>query len=146
MTTSISTQHANELILVDDVLEAGGGAVVWLGLINQDGSDTFPGRTLTPDQAEELAAALAQAAAAARGTAGLAPAPLTDDQARAVTLEAVRVAVPLAGAGAAVADAAGEEAGATSSPAAKPNPAPSRRPKASAKPRAPAKKRTSSND
>jgi len=25
MTTSISTQHANELILVDDVLEAGGG-------------------------------------------------------------------------------------------------------------------------
>jgi hypothetical protein len=33
-----------------------GGAVVVLGLINQDGSDTFPGRTLAPDQAEALAA------------------------------------------------------------------------------------------
>ena len=48
MITIISTGHANELIGIDDVLDPGGCAVVAVGLINQDGSDTFPGRTLTP--------------------------------------------------------------------------------------------------
>ena len=48
MTTTICTDHANELILIDAVLDPQGSAVVSLGLINQDGSDTFPGRTLTP--------------------------------------------------------------------------------------------------
>ncbi|MGO9974975.1 MAG: hypothetical protein ACLP01_19680 [Solirubrobacteraceae bacterium] len=43
MTITIFTDHANELIRVDDVLDAGGSAVVALGLVNQDGSDTFPG-------------------------------------------------------------------------------------------------------
>jgi hypothetical protein len=99
MSTTICTEHANELVLVDDVLDAGGSAVVALGLINQDGSDTFPGRTLTPDQAEELAASLAQSAAAARAKAGRARTPLGGDQAHGDTLAAIRAAVPLTSTG-----------------------------------------------
>jgi hypothetical protein len=142
MTTSICTKHANELIMVDDVLDPQGIAVVSLGLINQDGSNTFPGRTLTPDQAEGLAACLAQSAAAARATAGLAPAPLGGDQAREDTLKAIAVAVPLTGTDAVLAD---EEAGATA-PQPPQKPAPSRLPKATAKPRAPAKRRSSKDE
>src|SRR5450755_4191769 len=99
MSTTICTEHANELVLVDDALDAGGGVVVALGLINQDGSDTFPGRTLTPDQAEELAAGLAQSAAAARARAGLARTPLGGDRAHGDTLTAIRAAVPLTSTG-----------------------------------------------
>ncbi|MGO9903359.1 MAG: hypothetical protein ACLP0J_27570 [Solirubrobacteraceae bacterium] len=97
MTITISTAHANEQILVDDVIDPRGSAIVALGLINQDGSDTFPGRTLTPDQAEELAASLAQAAAVARATAGLAATPLGGEQAQGNTLQAIKTAVPLTG-------------------------------------------------
>jgi hypothetical protein len=120
MTTTIFTDHANELILVDDVLDPRGIAVVALGLTNQDGSDTFPGRTLTPDQAEELAASLAQAAAAARATAGLAPTPLGGEQAHAATLKAIRAAVPLASTGTVLGDGQDEQAEATASPPAAP--------------------------
>jgi hypothetical protein len=78
------------------VLDPAGTAVVALGLVNQDGSDTFPGRTLTPEQAEGLAASLALAAATARAGAGSAP-PFAAEQAYLQTLEAIRVAVPLTG-------------------------------------------------
>ena len=77
MSSTICTEHTNELILVEDVLDPAGSAVVALGLLNQDGSDTFPGRTLTPEQAEELAASLGVAAAAARARAGSAQADAT---------------------------------------------------------------------
>lgn len=80
MSTTICTEHANELILVEDVLDPAGSAVVAFGLINQDGSDTFPGRTLTPEQTEELAASLALAAAAARAGADSAPSSLAGEQ------------------------------------------------------------------
>ena len=46
------------------------GRVVALGLVNRDGRDTFPGRTLTPDQAKELAAGVALVAALARARDG----------------------------------------------------------------------------
>jgi hypothetical protein len=150
--TTIHTDHANELILVDDVLDPRGSAVVALGLLNQDGSDTFPGRTLTPDQAEELAADLAQAAAAARATAGLAPTPLGGEQAHGDTQKAVRAAVALTGTAAVPADDHDEQVGATASapetpkatpvapqPAAKASPAPQPAAKPSATP-APAAK------
>ena len=96
MATTIHTSHANEVIVVDDALDPGGSAVVMVGLINQDGSDTFPGRTLTPDQAEELAAGLALSAATARASAGLA-APLESEHAYRDTLNGIRAAVPLTG-------------------------------------------------
>jgi hypothetical protein len=137
MTTTIPTDHTNELILVDDVLDPRGSSVVALGLINQDGSDTFPGRTLTPDQAEELAASLAQAAAAARATAGSAATPLGGEQAYGDTLKAIRAAVPLTSTAPVIADGTDEQADASASPpaAAKaaPSPAPSAPPKAAAK-------------
>lgn len=95
MTTTIGTEHPNELILVEEVLDSGGAALVALGLVNQDGSNTFPGRTLSPDQAEELAASLALSAAVARASAGVAEAPSAGEQARAETLIAIRAAVPL---------------------------------------------------
>ena len=117
MSTTICTEHANELVVVDDVLDPGGSAVVVLGLINQDGSDTFPGRTLTPDQAEELAASLAQSAALARARAGLARTPLGGDQARGDMLKAIRVAVPLTSTGPTLADSQDEQADGTASPA-----------------------------
>ena len=115
MSTTICTEHANELILVDDVLDPAGSAVVALGLVNQDGSDTFPGRTLTPEQAEGLAASLALAAAAARAGAGSAP-PFAGEQAYLQTLEAIRVAVPLTGTSPAPAEAVDEQADATAFP------------------------------
>ncbi len=137
MTTTIYTDHANELILVDDVLDPGGSAVVALGLTNQDGSDTFPGRTLTPDQAEELAASLAQAAAATRATAGLAATPLGSEQAHGDTLKAIKAAVPLTSTAPVRGEDQDEPADASASPpaAAKaaPSPAPSAAPKAAAK-------------
>ncbi len=108
MTTTIGTEHTNELILVEEVIDAGGGALVALGLVNQDGSDTFPGRTLTPDQAEELAASLALSAAVARASAGLAEAPSGGEQAHAETLIAIRAAVPLSGSLVATEDGSGE--------------------------------------
>ena len=98
MTTTIGTDHANELIVLDEVLDARGSAKVALGLVNQDGSDTFPGRTLTPDQAEELAAILARCAGAARARAGLAPAPATGEQADAEALSTIGAPVVLTGA------------------------------------------------
>jgi hypothetical protein len=104
MSPTIRTEHENELILVEDVLDPAGRAVVALGMITADGSDTFPGRTLTPEQAEELAASLARSAAAARANARLAPAPLPDEHAHEQTLEAIRAAVPLARASPTVAD------------------------------------------
>ncbi len=136
MTITISTDHANELILVDDVLDPGGSAVVALGLINQDGSDTFPGRTLTPDQAEELAASLAQAAAATRATAGLAATPLGGEQAHGDTLQAIRAAVPLTSTAPVIADGQDEQADASASPPAAAKAAPSPAPSASPKPAA----------
>jgi hypothetical protein len=145
MTITIPTAHANELILVDDVLDPGGSAVVALGLTNHDGSDTFPGRTLTPHQAEELAASLAQAAAAARATAGLAPAPLASDQAHGDTLQAVREAVPLTSTAPFIVDGQDEQADAIATPPAPAKTAPSEPPKPTAKPRA-ARNRTSSHD
>jgi hypothetical protein len=119
MTTTISTKYANELILVEDVLDPEGSAVVALGLVNQDGSDTFPGRTLTPEQAEGLAASLALAAAAARAGAGSAT-PFAGEQTYLQTLEAIRVAVPLTGTSHAPAEAVDEQADATGSPSAAP--------------------------
>ncbi len=104
MTSHIRTEHPNELILVEAVLDSGGGALVALGLINEDGSNTFPGRTLTADQAEELAARLARSAAAARATAGLGRAPSAGEEALAETLSAIRTAVPLSGATADLSD------------------------------------------
>jgi hypothetical protein len=95
MSMTIGTEHVNELVVVDEALDPRGGAVVALGLINQDGSDTFPGRTLTPDQAEELAASLALFAAAARARAGLAPPAVTGEQSHTATLHAIKTAVPL---------------------------------------------------
>ena len=65
--TTLSTVHANEVIVVEVALDPQGRANVTLGLVNQDRSDTFPGRTLSPDQADELAASLVLSAAAARG-------------------------------------------------------------------------------
>jgi hypothetical protein len=93
-TTTLSTQHANEVIVVDALLDPQGRATVTLGLVNQDRSDTFPGRTLSPDQADELAASLVWSAAAARASAGLAPAPRTEAPLE-HTLMAIRAAVPL---------------------------------------------------
>ncbi len=144
MTITISTDHANERILIDDVLDPGGRAVVALGLINQDGSDTFPGRTLTPDQAEELAASLAQAAAAAWATAGLAPTPLGGEQAHRETLKAIRAVVLLTGTAPVPGERQNAQADASASPPAAPKATPSRAPKPAAKPRASAKKPTSS--
>ena len=117
MTTTIGTDHANELILVEDLLGPRDNPVVALGLINQDGSDTFPGRTLTPDQAEELAASLALCAAAARDRAGLAPTPATGEHAHAQALSAIKAAVALTGA------ASGGATGAEDSPPAVSEPA-----------------------
>jgi hypothetical protein len=94
-TTTLSTLHPNEMIVVDGALDPHGRANVTLGLVNQDRSDTFPGRTLFPDQAEELAASLVLSAAAARASAGLAPAPRTEATLEG-TLTAIRAAVPLA--------------------------------------------------
>ena len=105
MTTTIRTEHANELILVEEALDSGGSAAVALGLVNQDGSDTFPGRTLSPDQAEELAAGLTLSAAVARANAGLAPAPSQGDQAHVETLNAIRAAVQLTRAASSAVDA-----------------------------------------
>ena len=68
--TTLSTVHANEVIVVEVALDPQGRANVTLGLVNQDRSDTFPGRTLSPDQADELAASLVLSAAAARASAG----------------------------------------------------------------------------
>ncbi|MGO9754975.1 MAG: hypothetical protein ACLP22_26570 [Solirubrobacteraceae bacterium] len=137
MTTTIYTDHANELILVDEVLDPRGSAVVALGLINEDGSDTFPGRTLTPDQAEELAASLAQAAAATRATAGLAATPLGGEPAHDDTLQAIRAAVPLTSTAPVIADGQDEQPDASASPPATtktaPSPAPSATPKPAAK-------------
>jgi len=118
MTITIRTEHANELILVEEVLDSGGSAIVALGLINQDGSDTFPGRTLSPDQAEELAASLALSAAIARAHAGLAPAPSGGETAHAETLSSIRSAVPLTGARSVVTDDAEGESEQSSSRAA----------------------------
>ena len=111
MSTTIRTEHENELILVEDVLDRAGRSVITLGLITEDGSDTFPGRTLTPGQAEELAASLARSAAGARASARLAPAPLDDEHAHQQTLGAIRAAVPLASASPAVGDEQGPERG-----------------------------------
>ncbi|MGO9975665.1 MAG: hypothetical protein ACLP01_23270 [Solirubrobacteraceae bacterium] len=118
MRTTIYTDHASELILIDDVLDPGGSAVVALGLINRDGSDTFPGRTLTPDQAEELAASLAQAAAAARARAGLAAPSVGGEQAYGEVLKAIRAAVPLTSAGSVLGEGQDEQADASASPSA----------------------------
>ena len=91
--TTLSTVHANEVIVVEGALDPQGRANVTLGLVNQDRSDTFPGRTLSPDQADELAASLVLSAAArarapvSRGAAYQAP---HED-----TLMAIRAAVPL---------------------------------------------------
>jgi hypothetical protein len=93
-TTTLSTLHANEVIVVDEALDPQGRATVTLGLVNQDRSDTFPGRTLSPDQADKLAASLVVSAAAARANAGLAPAPRTEAP-LADTLMAIRAAIPL---------------------------------------------------
>ena len=93
-TTTLSTVHANEVIVVEGALDPQGRANVTLGLVNQDRSDTFPGRTLSPDQADELAASLVLSAAAARASAGLAPAPPTEAP-HEDTLMAIRAAVPL---------------------------------------------------
>jgi hypothetical protein len=112
-TTTLSTLHANEVIVVDGALDPQGRANVTLGLVNQDSSDTFPGRTLSPDQADELAASLALSAAAARASVGLAPAPRAEAPLE-DTLTAIRAAVPLcepdAAAGAAHQRSAGEQA------------------------------------
>ena len=111
-TTTLSTLHPNEMIVVDGALDPHGRANVTLGLVNQDRSDTFPGRTLSPDQAEELAASLVWSAAAARASAGLAPAPRTEAPLEG-TLTAIRGAVPLAepdaATGAAYQQSAGEQ-------------------------------------
>jgi hypothetical protein len=93
-TTTLSTLHANETIVVDEMLDPQGRANVTLGLVNQDRSDTFPGRTLSPDQADKLAAALVFSAAAARASAGLAPPP-RPGTAPEDTLMAIRASVPL---------------------------------------------------
>jgi hypothetical protein len=112
-TTTLSTVHANEVIVVEGALDPQGRANVTLGLVNQDRSDTFPGRTLSPDQADELAASLVLSAAAARASAGLAPAPRTEAPLE-DTLMASRATVPLsepdAAAGAAHQQSAGEQA------------------------------------
>ena len=71
-TTTLSTVHANEVIVIEGALDPQGRANVTLGLVNQDRSDTFPGRTLSPDQADELAAALVLSAAAPRARARVA--------------------------------------------------------------------------
>ena len=92
--TTLSTVHANEVIVVEVALDPQGRANVTLGLVNQDRSDTFPGRTLSPDQADELAASLVLSAAAARASAGLAPAPRTEAP-HEDTLMAIRAPVPL---------------------------------------------------
>jgi hypothetical protein len=133
MTIKILTDHANELIVVDEVLDPGGSAVVALGLTNQDGSDTFPGRTLTPDQAEELAASLAQAAAAARASAGLAPAPLVGEQPHGETLQAIRAAVPLTSTGPAPGAREQQQAEASAPPPAAPKAPPKPAPKTAVK-------------
>jgi hypothetical protein len=129
MTITICSDHDNELIRVDDVLDSGGNAVVALGLTNQDGSDTFPGRTLTPDQAEELAASLARAAAAARATTGLAATPLAVERAHGDTLKAIRAAVPLTSTGSVPDEGQDEQADASASPPTAPKVTPSRAPK-----------------
>ena len=145
MPTTIGTDHPNELILVDEALDPAGSAVVALGLANQDGSDTFPGRTLTPDQAERLAASLALAAAAARASAGLAPAPVAGEQAHSELATAIRAAVPLTDTGPALVDGQGEQATAATSPSppAAAQAAPSRPPRPTAKSR-PSGKRAAS--
>jgi hypothetical protein len=120
MSTTICTEDANELILVEDVIDPAGRPVVALGLVNQDGSDTFPGRTLIPEQAEGLSVSLALAAAAARARAGSAPSPLAGEQAYLQTLGAIRAAVPLTGTSPAPAEAADERADATASRSAAP--------------------------
>jgi hypothetical protein len=139
---TIFTDHDNEQILVDDVIDPRGSAVVALGLINKDGSDTFPGRTLTPDQAEELAASLAKAASAARATAGVAATPLDGEQANRNTLKAIKTAVTLTSTDSVQGKDEDEQAGAGASPPSAPAATPSRTPKPSAKPRGSGKKRT----
>jgi hypothetical protein len=126
MPTTICTDHANELILIDDVLDPGGSAVVALGLINQDGSDTFPGRTLTPDQAEELAASLVQSAAAARSRAGLAAPSVAGEQTYGEVPKAIRAAVLLTSTGSVPGEGRDEQADASASPPAAPKVTPSR--------------------
>ena len=54
MPTTIRTSHANQVIAVDDGLDHGGSAVVVLGLINQAGSDTFPGARSLPTRPRSL--------------------------------------------------------------------------------------------
>lgn len=112
-TTTLSTVHVNEVIVVEGALDPQGRANVTLGLVNQDRSDAFPGRTLSPDQADELAASLVLSAAAARASAGLAPAPRTEAP-HEDKLMAIRAAVPLsephAAARAAHQQSAGEDA------------------------------------
>jgi hypothetical protein len=97
-TTTLSTVHANEVIVVEGALDS------------QDRSDAFPGRTLSPDQADELAASLVLSAAAARASAGLAPAPRTEAPLE-DTLMAIRAAVPLSEPNAAVGAAHRQSAG-----------------------------------
>ncbi|MGA2924677.1 MAG: hypothetical protein ABSG43_01595 [Solirubrobacteraceae bacterium] len=127
MSTTLRTEHANELIVVDHAFDATGVAVVALGLVNEDGSDTFPGRSLTPDQAEELAAGLAISAAAARASAGRASQPLEGEQAYGDALQAIRKAVRLAGA---------DEASDAGEPSAAPEPAVAPEPSAAPAPSA----------
>ncbi len=144
MTHTIFTAHFNEPIQVDDVLDAAGSALVALGLINHDGSDTFPGRTLTPDQAEELAANLARAAAVARASAGVAPTPLSAEHVYDETLSAIRAAVPLTSTSAVPDDGLDRQAGTSGTPRTPPKARPPRAPKPTAKPRASARKQPSS--
>jgi len=138
MTTTIRSEHANELILVEEVLDSGGRAIVALGLTNEDGSNTFPGRTLTPDQAEELAASLALSAAIARAHAGHAPPPSGGEHAHAEVLSTIRSAVRLTGPPADVAgDHGGQAEAATAPPAAEATTAPPEtEPEATVAPRA----------
>jgi hypothetical protein len=54
MSTTNRTSHANEVIVIDDGLDPGGGAVVVLGLTNQDGSDTFQDARSLPTRPRSL--------------------------------------------------------------------------------------------
>ncbi len=134
MTTTIRTDHANELILIDDALDPGGSAVVALGLSNQDGSDTFPVSTLTPNQAEELADSLVQAAAAARARAGLAAPSVGGEQDDREVPKAIRAPVPVSSTGSVPGESQDEQAAASASPPAAPQVTPSRAPKRTARP------------
>ncbi len=100
--------------MIDDVLDPGGSAVVALGLSNQDDSDTFPGRTLTADQAEELAGSLVRAAARAR--AGLAAPSVGGEQDYGEVPKAIRAPVPLTSTGSVPGEGQDEQADAIASP------------------------------